>query len=286
MDQPKVNEIIIKAQSGDPQAKNQLVQIMKDNNCMKAVGRYLRLNRLLEPDDVRSEFWVGVVLALPKVKTTIGDPLFYLSWSGVNRVKSQLRKAIGKGVTAVCKECGHKGRLHRVNRKYQCVCCGAQYEEIDTFQKEINMTIANKGKDENEEVNPALLLIVRPKQRDIEFDIDVVELKKQLTPQELRVFELIEGGMDREHEQNYLRSIALTLEVSPQCVNQYLKKIRLKIETALHYNTKKEKIMPEPTKEEEKCKRGHPQEVYKCPKCGGCRACAEEGFEYGCPACA
>jgi predicted RNA-binding Zn-ribbon protein involved in translation (DUF1610 family)/DNA-binding CsgD family transcriptional regulator len=148
------------------------------------------------------------------------------------------------------------------------------------------MTIANKGKDENDEINPALVLTVRPKQKDIDFELDKIELKKKLTPQELRVFELIENGVDREHETNYLRTIALTLDVTPQCVNQYLKKIRLKIETTLHYNVKKEKKMPEPIKIEEKCERNHAQEVYKCPKCGGCRACAEEGFQYGCPACA
>ncbi len=276
MDQLQVNEIITKAQSGDPQAKNQLIQLMTKNNCLKAVGRYLNANRLLEPDDVRSEFWIGVVLAIPKVKTTIGDPLFYLSWSGVNRVKSQLRKVIGKGVLVICKECGTRGRLHRKNKEYVCGKCGASHEELLTFQKETNMTILNKNNEKESDINPGLIPTTRPKQLDIEFDMDLKVLKEKFTPQELKVFELIESGINREYEQNYLRTIALTLQISPQCVSQYLKKIKIKMEIELHYEHRKKSTT---------CKRGHLEEVYHCPKCKACRMCVEEGFEYGCKEC-
>lgn len=222
MNQPEVTDIIEKAKRGDPTAKNTIIKLIQDNGYMKAISHYLYLNRLLEPDDVRSEFWIGVVLALPKVKTEVGDPLFYLAWQGANRVKSQLRKKIGKGVIAECNQCSWIGRLTRINSRYVCPECGN--EDIKTWQKEINETSLT-----GEDIAPPTPT-VPPNQIEIDIHIDIEYFKSKLSPQELRVFILItDKSIDRDHESNYLHTIADLLHISPQCINQYLGKIKKKL---------------------------------------------------------
>lgn len=222
MNQLEITDIIEKAKGGDPTAKDTIVKLIQDNGYMKAISHYLYLNRLLEPDDIRSEFWVGVVLALPKVKTEVGDPLFYLAWQGANRVKSQLRKKIGRGVSVCCPDCGWSGRLYRENRIYKCKECGNQ--NIQTWQKEINETSLSK-----QDIT-AITPTTPPNQIEIDLHIDIEYFKSKLSPQELRVFVLItDKSIDRDHEPNYLRTIADLLRISPQCINQYLRKIKKKI---------------------------------------------------------
>ena len=65
---------------------------------------------------------------------------------------------------------------------------------------------------------------------DIPIPEDIAHIKSKLTTQESRVFSLIvEESVDRDHEQNYLATIADYLGISGQCVNQYLRRIRKKI---------------------------------------------------------
>ena len=233
MQSEEINKIIEQAKAGNQEAKNTLIKLIQNNGYIKMVNRYLYMNRLLEPEDVKSEFWLGIVLALPRVNTTIGDPVYYLAWQGVNRVKSQLRKQIGKGVQVQCNECGWIGRLYRKGNGYECRECGSK--SLDTHQKEINLTSlitkpARMNEEEDQEQFIDQQLHISPPQLEIDTDLDIEHLKSKLSPQELRVFILItEQGIDRDHEANYLQTIADTLKVSPQCINQYLKKIRKKI---------------------------------------------------------
>ena len=234
MEHSEIVEVITKAKAGDHLAKNQVVKMIQDNGYMRAISHYLYLNRLLEPDDVRSEFWIGVILALPKVSTSIGDPLFYLAWQGANRIKNQLRKAIGKGTQVQCNTCGWVGRFYRVKGDYECRKCGNK--DLRTWQKEINETSIFRT-----QLNPDTLedgqmsifetkLPTPPTQLEVDIKIDMEYFKTKLSARELNVFILItEEHINRHHEDNYLTTIANKLGISPQCVSAYLIKIRKKL---------------------------------------------------------
>ena len=227
---PEITKIIEEAKSGNQEAKNKLIKLIKENGYMKCINRYLYMNRLLEPDDIKSEFWMGVILALPKVKTDIGDPLYYLSWQGVNRIKGELKSKIGKGVQFTCLTCGWVGRLYRKNHEYQCRKCGST--DYETHQKEVSMTILLNKREQEEDGGDNIDIFVssKPGQLEVDVKIDNEYLKSVLTTQENRVFTLIiEGNNDRDHEVNYLKKIGEIMGISAQAVNQYLKKIRLKI---------------------------------------------------------
>jgi DNA-binding CsgD family transcriptional regulator/predicted nucleic-acid-binding Zn-ribbon protein len=230
MNEKEIATIIEQAKAGDRRAKDTIIRLIQDNGYMRMVNRYLYMNRLLEPDEVKSEFWMGVILAMPKVNSSIGDPLFYLSWQGVNRVKYQLRKRIGKGVQFLCKNCGYVGRLYRKNKEYQCRKCGSK--NYGTYQKEINITtlIRQDRQEERYQDLSGVSVLSQPGQLDIDIKLDYEYIKSLLTPQEARVLSLImEEGIDQEHEQNYLKTIGSILHISAQAVCQYLRRVRTKL---------------------------------------------------------
>jgi len=227
MSNPDVTGLIEKAKTGDQGAKNTIIKLMQDNGYMRAISHYLYLNRLVEPDDVRSEFWLGVILALPKVSPIIGDPLFYLAWQGANRVKKQLRNKIGKGVQFTCKECGYKGRFDYRQKTFKCKDCGSiNYE---SYQKEVALSIICPTPEMRIRIID-LLISTKPKQLEVDDKIDLEYIKTQLAPRERQVFTLIvEDGISREYEQNYLKTISEIMGISAQCVNLYLQRIKKKL---------------------------------------------------------
>ena len=232
MEQQAIANLIEQAKQGDAFAKNQIVRLMQENHYIKIISKYLYINRLLESEEVQGEFWLGVVLAMPKVKPDIGDPLFYLAWSGLNRVKKQLRLKIGKGVHVTCLDCDWSGRLYRKNKEYVCRNCGSI--NLETHQYEINLSTIEREETKDKQPITDVLLSTRPTQRDLDFKDEIEQFKTKLTPQELRVFILItEKEIDRDHEQNYLQTIANILEISAQCVNHYLGRIRAKMKKNL-----------------------------------------------------
>lgn len=223
MNQQELTILIEKAQTGDQVAKNSIIRHMQNNGYMRAVSRYIHANRLLEPDDARSEFWLGVIIALPKVNPALGDPLFYLAWRGANRVKSQLRQKISKGVELQCNTCGWTGRLFRKDKSYECKECGSK--DINTWQREINETTVFRGIDRDDIIRKKTEI----KKEGTILKLDLELFKSHLSPQESRVFSLIvENEIDRFHEKNYIKSISIQLDITPQCVNHYLRKIKIK----------------------------------------------------------
>jgi len=231
MDSAQIAQVIEKAKAGDHQAKNCLVHLLQDDKYMGQIKRYLHMNRLLEPEEVVSEFWVGVILAIPKViSSNKGDPLHYLAWSGLNQVKRTLRRNIGKGVEIICIKCGHKGNLYRHNKEYNCSKCGST--EYETHQREINLSILKNPNDEEEDSEFVdRLKSIKPGQLLIDVQIDYEFYLTQLAPKEREVLSLLIGQeMDKEHEKNYLQTIADIMQISNQCVVQYLKRIRSKLD--------------------------------------------------------
>jgi len=204
--------LVKEAQAGDEGARDHLVRKLKDNDAMKSLNRYLYKNRLLDPDDVRGEFWLGVAKALDTVRCDIGDPFQFLAWKGLNQVRDALRKAIRHGAQYACRECGHTGGVHRMGREMMCKACGSS--KLDTMER--------KASDLVDLSLPARTIKTSMK-------IDLEEFRVKLSVQEERVYSLIEQGYDKEGSVNYLKDIGSILGISAQCVNIYLKKIRNKL---------------------------------------------------------
>lgn len=213
----EVSAVLTAAQHGDEYAKNRLVELMIENRCMARLSKYLYRNRLMEPDDVRGEFWLGVTLALPKAKPTLGDPLQFLTQSGLWRVVSVMRQALNVGIVFACRDCGETGSLSRRVRGFGCSKCASK--EIDTHQRLIS--------DEQVTVH----VTVRYTNRT--WNLELQEFRKMLTPAEARVFDLLAAGYDRWGCDNYLAEIGQVLGVSAVCVAIHLKKIRFKLKMYL-----------------------------------------------------
>ena len=215
----ELREVIRKAQAGDEWAKDTLVKLLEDNGAMQQLARYLYRNRLLEPSDVKGEFWLGVAQGMLKVKYNIGNPLQYLIQRGIWQVRTALRRAINRGVIWYCKECSFSGQLRRMTDRdildvARCPKCGGEVGSHEKFTPLKN----DHWK-------------VKQETRLMRLDLD--KLKTTFTVHERKVFELIEQGHDRDNSKNYLKDIAKELRVTPQNVNYHLRKIRSKMEQHL-----------------------------------------------------
>ena len=222
-----LKEVIAKAQAGDERAQNTLIKTLKDNGAMQQLARYLYRNRLLEPSDVRGEFWLGIAKGILNVKHNVGNPLQYLIQCGLWQVKSALRRAIRKGVIYKCKTCKATGQFRRItDRAYmEMACCPKCGGELETEELHIPL------KDEHTSH-------LKSESRIERWDID--EFKMTLTIYEKRVFEFIETGYDRDNSKNYLRDIATEMRVTPQAINHHLRNIRTKLTSHLEKVTVKD----------------------------------------------
>lgn len=205
----ELRELIAMAQGGDEQARTELIKRLRKNGAMKQLSRYLYRNRLLEPDEVRGEFWLGIARGLNQVKYDIGNPLQYLIQRGLWQVQSALRRMIGKGVFYRCGECGYEGRL----RKIPCKChrCGA---DADTYQREIPFGQVPE---------------IHIEKTTTSIRIDIEKFRLKLSPKENEVMTLLLSGLHKGAERGYMRKIAELMGTTPQCVNIRLKNIRKKL---------------------------------------------------------
>ena len=213
MDLLEINSLLSKAQSGDEEAKNKLIYAMLEDGCMKRLSRYLYLNRLLEPDEVRGEFWLGVAQSINKAKP-LGNPLRFLHQCGVWQVVAVLRQRLSNGVSWACLACGKGGSLNRRATLAACPRCASI--EIETKEKVVYI-----GEYE---------YTYKPQDNSTDF---VEDFKTKLQGRELQVFNLIVDGCDRDSTQNYIKEIANTLKISPPCVAIYLRRIRYKLKRHL-----------------------------------------------------
>lgn len=192
-------------------ARDELVMYIYANKMTNVISRYKRTSRLLDADDIESEFWYGVFKALPDADVECGDPIHYLLYKGKMHVVSVLRKLNRNGIKYTCYTCGKEGNLYHKDGEYRCRGCSST--DITTEQRVIGvMDIYDMPQVKSVHIN------------FVEIDLELI--KPLLSSQQLRIFELIQEGIK---EDNYIKAIAKILDITPQAVSSYIIKMRNKI---------------------------------------------------------
>lgn len=118
-------ELLRLAQAGNKRAEELLIVEIRDKFMNRRIGRYLHKNRIVDDDDLKQEFLIGVAFAIPKARIDMGDPIEYLIKQGVYRVRSYLRSSIIKNTSQICNDCGYITRLNMIDGQYVCKRCGS-----------------------------------------------------------------------------------------------------------------------------------------------------------------
>ena len=220
-----VIDIIKAAQGGDEYAVEKLIIIIRDNHMNKAISRYLYKNRLVENEDVKQMFMIGVAMAIPTVRLDLGNPMIYLINCGIWKVKSYFRAQVFNNTRQTCLDCGHTCRPTKTIKKYDvvvkrsddwiCPSCGG--DNVDIAQ-----CTGAEVKDDNVFSTKTDALI-----EDIVTDsMAIDEFRKTINGRVLQLFDMINKGVDRDGTTSYMRDIADDWGVSTACVAQYLKRLR------------------------------------------------------------
>lgn len=214
-------ELLRLAQNGNKYAENLLVIGIRDKFMNKRIGRYLHKNRVVEDEDLKQEFLIGVGLGIKKARLDIGDPIEYLINQGVYRVRSYLRKHIIQSTSQICNDCGYITRLNVSDGQYVCRRCGS----TNITTQEIN---------NNDE-------IVLTNAIDTAHDIDdiigedlIARFEQTLTPNTNvhNLYILLKQGVNRDNPliPNYIKEIAkIWGGCSEQNVVQNMDKLRQRI---------------------------------------------------------
>lgn len=214
-------ELLQLAQQGNKCAEELLIVEIRDKFMNRRIGKYLHKNRMVEDDDLRQEFLIGVGLAIPKARLDIGDPIEYLISQGIYRVRSYLRKNIIKNTSQVCNDCGYITRLNMIDGQYVCKRCGSTNITTQELNDNDEMTLLNihdTQDDYNEIVSQDM----------------VDRFEKTLTPgtNVYSLYILLKQGINRDNPNipNYIKEIAkIWGGCSEQNVVQNMDKLRKKI---------------------------------------------------------
>ncbi len=216
-------EIVLRqAKAGDKMAEQNLLIYIR-NNYMRRIGRYLNKNRLVDNDDIKQEFMIGVAFAISKCELDIGNPIEYLVSQGVYRVRSFMRGNIIKNTVQVCRECGTVTRLNMVNGQYVCKKCGSI--NIDTTEIHDHDDIAMENAVDTQE----------PIDEMIASTIMIEEFEATLPDGSnvKNLYELLKSGINSDNPmiKNYTKTIArIWGGCSEQNVVQTLHKLRKRMQ--------------------------------------------------------
>lgn len=216
-------EIVLRqAKAGDKMAEQNLLIYIR-NNYMRRIGRYLNKNRLVDNDDIKQEFMIGVAFAISKCELDIGNPIEYLVSQGVYRVRSFMRGNIIKNTVQICRECGTVTRLNMVNGQYVCKKCGSI--NIDTTEIHDHDDIAMENAVDTQE----------PIDEMIASTIMIEEFEATLPDGSnvKNLYELLKSGINSDNPmiKNYTKTIArIWGGCSEQNVVQTLHKLRKRMQ--------------------------------------------------------
>lgn len=209
------------AQQGNKNAEELLIVEIRNRFMNKRIGRYLHKNRIVDDEDLKQEFLIGVGLAIPKARLDIGDPIEYLINQGVYRVRSYLRKHIIQNTTQICEDCGYITRLNMIDGRYVCKRCGS----TNITTQELN---------DNNEILLNNMIDTEQEYDDI-ITNDLIKRFEQTLTEGTNVYNLyilLKSGVNRDNPQikNYIKEIArIWGGCSEQNVVQNMDKLRQKL---------------------------------------------------------
>lgn len=213
------------AQSGDQVATDNLIEQIKQVEMRRRIGKYLHRNRQAEDEDLIQEFLIGMALAINKADLDVGDPIEYIIYCGVNRVRSYLRQHIIKNTTQVCRDCGYESRIHQIKGVYTCRKCGSHNIETREIYDHDEIALQNEvdTRDEFEELI------------DREGSEDIIERFRQTLDMNTRAGQLFvlfydeEITSDNPDVVNYIKEIADRWKTSQVLVLQTREKLQKKL---------------------------------------------------------
>ena len=213
-------ELLRLAQDGNERARELLIVEIRDKFMNKRIGKYLHKNRLVDDDDLKQEFLIGVDHAIPKAKIDMGDPIEYLIHQGIYRVRSYLRKHIIQNTSQVCNTCGYITRLNMIDGQYVCKKCGS----TDITTRELQ---------DNDETLFGNMSVESDVEEIMSQEI-INKFEQTLTPgtNVYSLYILLKGGINRDNPniQNYIKEIArIWGGCSEQNVVQNMDKLKKKL---------------------------------------------------------
>lgn len=221
MTEDELKIVISQAQSGDKMAEQNLLIHIRNNYMNRRIGKYLSKNRLVDNDDLRQEFMIGVAFAIPKCDVDIGNPIEYLISQGVYRVRSCMRGKIMKNTVQICRECGTVTRLNMVNNQYVCKKCGSINIDTSEIMDSDEITLQN-AVDDSEPLDEVIAS---------EMMIEAFEMTLTDGSNIKALYDILKSGIrDDPNVKNYTKEIAkMWGGCSEQNVVQTLNKLRRRI---------------------------------------------------------
>lgn len=214
-------ELLRLAQEGNKCAEELLIVEIRDKFMNKRISRYLHKNRLVDDEDLKQEFLVGVAFAIPKARLDMGDPIEYLIHQGIYRVRSYLRRNIIQNTIQSCGACGYITRLNMIDGQYVCKRCGSTNVITQELRNDDETILENMSSDTME--------------IDELMGQDIIDrFEKTLTPgtNVHSLYMLLKSGINRDNPNipNYIKAIATIWGgCSEQNVVQNMEKLKKKV---------------------------------------------------------
>lgn len=214
-------ELLRLAQEGNVRAEELLIVEIRDKFMNKRIGKYLHKNRLVDDEDLKQEFLIGVAHAIPKARIDMGDPIEYLIHQGIYRVRSYLRKHIIQNTMQICNTCGYITRLNMIDGQYVCKKCGSSDITTQELQNDDEMLLGSIPSIDSE--------------IDEIIGQDIIDkFERTLTPgtNVYNLYILLKNGVNRDNPNipNYIKEIArIWGGCSEQNVVQNMDKLKKKM---------------------------------------------------------
>lgn len=199
-----MRELLESAKSGDRRAQSQLFRVlMSDVRVGRAIRSLTYEKSVLEKDDVKAEFWVGVLRGIPVVNHDMGDPVLHLIQRGVWQVKSVVRVELGKRIVQTCMACHKLNSTYNFERK--CNSCSGPVENVGRHEGLGELDFPDRRTQTDRRTH--------------------VCVNKALSPTQERVLELLlQACLD--HSEHPQADIARVMGVSRQRIQQQIDKVR------------------------------------------------------------
>ena len=207
-------------QSGNSESQDEIdarivYEYINENYLGRYIGKYLYMNNsAIDVDDVKSEFWVGVVKNIKVAKLDMGDPFAWLATRGRFKALEYIKISLRSNVRQICYDCGHLSKFYG-----SCRICGSQEVGLDSsktiYYDEIH-SHTNNGIDDSESLR--------------------IFFKKFFTGRRLKIYELItdiDGDNTPYATGNYQKEIAGRLGISAPAVAKHIRIIRQTVRTLL-----------------------------------------------------